>query len=265
MEKQRYVSKELTHFVGSDHAPNDELYKRLVDILNDGLLIHKKPMPDLKSHRFDFKRNAKISENEMYNPAVICFCDIPVQDFGVHISKYGSFGLAFKKSFLVKKGASPLFYISKNSLVSNMDTEDFLMRLSVTRGEIPNRVKEKAIPLNSVPKIALPRLFDDMLSKYNNDYLSSRKLGKLGELDLTWADKLFLFFGMHVFGNLKTFDESLADDEEENYYMEREWRILGNLKFELNDVYRVIIPPSYAKRFRKDVPEYIDQVTFVED
>jgi hypothetical protein len=63
---------------------------------------------------------------------------------------------------------------------------------------------------------------------------------------------------------LKFFDDSTSDETPENYYMEREWRVLGDVRFDLNDVYRVILPSTFAERFRDDLPEYAGQVTFVE-
>ena len=47
--------------------------------------------------------------------------------------------------------------------------------------------------------------------------------------------------------------------------MEREWRVLGDVGFELKDVHRIFLPPSYAERFREDLPGYTGQVTFVGD
>ncbi|WDT79667.1 MAG: hypothetical protein MPW14_21460 [Candidatus Manganitrophus sp.] len=46
--------------------------------------------------------------------------------------------------------------------------------------------------------------------------------------------------------------------------MEREWRILGNLHFTLQDIRRIILPESYAPRLREELPKYIGQITFVE-
>jgi hypothetical protein len=34
--------------------------------------------------------DAKISSNEMYVPMAVCFCDIPVGDFGIHMSYLNS-------------------------------------------------------------------------------------------------------------------------------------------------------------------------------
>lgn len=43
--------------------------------------------------------------------------------------------------------------------------------------------------------------------------------------------------------------------------MEREWRLLGALRVDARDVRRVVLPESYAARFRKEFPEYAAQVT----
>src|ERR1035437_3915934 len=49
-----------------------------------------------------------------YRPA--CFCDIPEEALQRHTSVYGRFGLAFKKDFLVARGANPVFYVAKGSV-----------------------------------------------------------------------------------------------------------------------------------------------------
>jgi hypothetical protein len=73
---------------------------------------------------------------------------------------------------------------------------------------------------------------------------------------------LYKFLAYHVFGFIKVFDDAVAEDNPNNFYMEREWRVLGNVRFELNDVYRIILPKSYAGRFREDLPDYQSQVNF---
>ena len=60
------------------------------------------------------------------------------------------------------------------------------------------------------------------------------------------------------------FDSGKTDADLENYYMEREWRVLGAVRFDLDDVFRVILPKAYAKRFRADLPKYSGQVTFAD-
>jgi hypothetical protein len=51
--------------------------------------------------------------------------------------------------------------------------------------------------------------------------------------------------------------------QSENYYMEREWRMIVNLQFNISDVRRVFLLERYVVNFRKDVPAYCGQLNFV--
>ena len=44
---------------------------------------------------------------------------------------------------------------------------------------------------------------------------------------------------------------SWSDDE--NYYMEREWRTIGKVDFEPAEIAKVVLPESFAERFRRQV------------
>jgi hypothetical protein len=66
----------------------------------------------------ELKTYNKFSSNNLINPDMVCFCDIPIGDLGIHIKKYGQFGLAFKKSFLIERGANPVLYVERNSAVT---------------------------------------------------------------------------------------------------------------------------------------------------
>jgi hypothetical protein len=74
--------------------------------------------------------------------------------------------------------------------------------------------------------------------------------------------RLHTFLSYELFSFFKFFDSDLPDDHETNYYMEREWRVIGRVAFDINDIERVYIPRIYATRFRADVPEYTGQITF---
>ncbi len=114
---QRYISKELTHFVGRTLS-EEEQYQLLVHIITSGRLTHPLHMIDAWPH-LEIKTKRRISMNEMYNPMVVCFCDIPVTDVYIHMKKYSRFGLSLLKHFLVPKLANPVFYVTKNSIVGN--------------------------------------------------------------------------------------------------------------------------------------------------
>ena len=65
-----------------------------------------------------------------------------------------------------------------------------------------------------------------------------------------------------MFGFIKYFDDSASDEHKANVYMEREWRVIGDVKFALADVHRVFMPERYAERLRADLPTYTGQLTF---
>ncbi|WDT79668.1 MAG: hypothetical protein MPW14_21465 [Candidatus Manganitrophus sp.] len=93
--RQRYVSSEMTHFVGRDLAEADQ-YKLLIQIITSGWLTHPPHDPAI-SGRLTVNTDARISENEMYYPQIISFSDIPIGEFDIHIQKFSRFGLSFFK------------------------------------------------------------------------------------------------------------------------------------------------------------------------
>lgn len=82
--------------------------------------------------------------------------------------------------------------------------------------------------------------------------------------DIEHLDYFLDFLDFYVFSFIKFFDDAKSDDDPENYYMEREWRMHGNLNFALENIHRIILPMSFAKRFREDIPDYFGQITFVD-
>jgi hypothetical protein len=72
-----YVSDELAHFVGREADDDRARYELLVDrILRPGQLLHPPHDPSY-SGNITINLDASISNNEMYVPQVVCFCDIP--------------------------------------------------------------------------------------------------------------------------------------------------------------------------------------------
>src|SRR5580704_16030974 len=114
---QRYVSSELSHFVGKG-KPEDEQYDILVNkILKSGWLTYPPHDHTLaRSLAVDFSK--PLSTDEALQYKVVCFCDIPEPDLPIHVDKYSKFGLAFKKDFLIGRGASPVFYVANEAPVS---------------------------------------------------------------------------------------------------------------------------------------------------
>src|SRR5919107_2054971 len=125
MPSQRYVSPELTHFVGkrlSSEDQQDQQYSLLVDdILKAGWLMHppfdRPPREGLSEGTplVGGTPTPGVGDTEAAYWQGICFCDIPVTDLEIHMNKYSQFGLSFLKPFLVSKGANPVLYVASNS------------------------------------------------------------------------------------------------------------------------------------------------------
>lgn len=79
------------------------------------------------------------------------------------------------------------------------------------------------------------------------------------------ASELQRFLDFYIFSFIKSFDATTVDEDPANFYMEREWRILGNVNFASSNVSRIILPQAYADRIRQDLPEYEGKTTYAED
>lgn len=234
MSEQRYVSDELTHFVGRTLGSDDLRYELLVKILTSGWLIapgtedKDGPREDLTRHSYHW--SAKLSDSEgLFRASAACFCDIPVADFGLHVKKYSRFAVAFKKTFLIAKGAAPVFYVPKGVRLHGRSRAEML-------DELKDELRRVHPPV--------PQRAEFTFRPPNRSKME------------TFAEDIVLAF-------IKPFDEMKAEDDPDNYYMEREWRTLTSIKFRLADVRRVVIPEAYATRFRENVPMYMGQVTFL--
>jgi Putative abortive phage resistance protein AbiGi, antitoxin len=246
VRNQRYVSAELHHFVGKDLPDDDARYDTLLKILRSGLL-RPGQLPGVESPQgesdpagvaFTIQPAAEDTE-EMVRAEVVCFCDIPADDLGLHMTKYSHFGISFPKPFLCQQGANPVYYVACDSrAVLSPETDD-----------------------------TLGRLFSAEIRRFlgRNPYFAP------GDRDDAWRDAVALhrFARTYMFAFVKPFWVTLAggepvpDDDPMNVYMEREWRVLGPVRFALSDVSRVTLPQrEYAARFRSDCPAYCGQLTF---
>jgi hypothetical protein len=269
---QRYVSKELSHFVGRGH-PEQTQYQLLLRILRSGWLTYSPDKPNEALGEILIHPDAKISENELYNPGTVCFCDIPVQDLAIHVRKYSPFGLAFSKDFVTKKGGSPIYYLPREARVrtpkrlsperisqlaeKNLNLGSTSINLENEDWEVTTKAEYFNKMLQTYQKV-LP-LFSQLINKTST--CRDPKENLRYHYDLT---DLRLFLDFHVFSYVKFFDHALLDAHPENYYFEREWRIVGSLRFHIDDIIRVVIPKKYAKQFRKNCPDYFGQITFVD-
>ena len=292
MTAQRYVSNELTHFVGRGKT-EDEQYDILVNkILREGWLTF--PPHDRRVTRSPaIDHRETISDGRMISHQVVCFCDIPLADFSIHMSKYSRFGIAFRRDFLIAFGANPVFYVVNNSPVA----VDTLIPLTHLADRITKAMAERKIDRGLYFDVYLKVLLDLLwaLDSFAHDYqgawfkgsgqrdadrtaivnmcniLFSLREDEVDRVVAIASSKAQLgvtlknvteFVMVGILDFLKCFDATKAEDDPDNYYMEREWRVPQNIKFELKDVARIIIPSRFAEVFRKDLPAYVGAVDF---
>jgi hypothetical protein len=65
---------------------------------------------------------------------------------------------------------------------------------------------------------------------------------------------------LRVLAFVKPYDSTLEDSDPKYYYSEREWRKLGNLVFEVDDVIRVVVDEAFLERARDELPILSDRV-----
>lgn len=58
----------------------------------------------------------------------------------------------------------------------------------------------------------------------------------------------------NVYSYLKFYGGEKSDTDTENYYFEREWRIVGSLRFKPQDIVSVVLPEGYQSDFMGRFP-----------
>jgi hypothetical protein len=256
--QQRYVSGELTHFAGRHSQALEDQYQILLQIVRSGQLRRDPnyaPGTSPVSGRTQFGPRAHFSRRRTFDFPGVCFCDIPLADLEIHVHKYSCFGIAFPRDFLVQRGASPVFYIANDS-----------------------RIEPAACEALGVEKQPCRRsdLFDLLVSEFigiqSRLALSARSVppescsGSVKDLKeaATQMAELQTYLTEYVFSYCVPFEAALDDAHHDHYYMEREWRILGDLVFDIADVERLIVPRQFGKRLRGDVPKFNGQLHFLD-
>lgn len=292
MNSQRYVSSELTHFVGKSLENDEARYNLLAKIMKSGWLTHP-PHDPKQPISGDFVTTRMLTADGLAQRCIVCFCDIPEGDYSIHMSKYGMFGISFSKKFLVAKGANPVFYVANDSILApglqiGIYTADH-NRERVEKASREHRW-DRSLLFDASATLLLDLvacygiMIDDSnimnptegTEKFLKEMLTSilaldderisrlRDLFRSNEQALVWLNSIKHFLFVYVLGFIKGFDSTLSDNDPNNFYMEREWRVLGNVQFTLDNIERVILPREYTQRFCQDFPNYIGQVSFTE-
>jgi hypothetical protein len=241
--KQNYISNELTHFAGrgirtaTRKRTRQGQYELLLKILREGQLICRQG----SGGAIVVDPFAGFSSNRMITPDGVCFCDIPLKGLAIHMRKYSPFGLAFPKSFLLQQGANPVFYVAGTATVRlwNICGKRAVFHAEHRATHFDKQFAE----------------FYDCLRELKR-YVHVRRADPMQPDPLVQRLERVEAFLASVFGYFKCFDAGRTEDDEENFYMEREWRLRTNLRFAIADVRRVILPRAFTKQFKSDFPDF---------
>lgn len=231
----QYVSDCLYHFVGNRSPKDDDRnFDVLCKVLESRCVSHAPPDVSGRLRRITVNWDQILSTEELVVPEVTCYADIPFEALGVHVGKYGRFGLAFGRTYLAYYGARPVSYIPivPGALIYN-NGEPLLHDIEVVyrgfekhlvksregersrrRGEVPDSPEGAAADMNSI------------------------------------VEREFLAF-------LKPFRCDLSAGDPSNFYMEREWRMLGSLKFQQRDVLEVVVSAGFEEELCRRFPDYL--------
>lgn len=247
-----YTSSELTHFVGRACSKDDERYDLLIKILRGGQLRAGgiSGISTDSAARLAVTGNMKISDETAIQGQIVCFCDIPIGSLDLHMSKYSQFGVAFSKPFLVAKGANPVFYVARDAVLPGISTVPTGTACIVE----PKHNVTLADRLDSIHAEAMELSTQNLSLVFGSDNPTVKD-------HLVRVELLRQLLYQAVLAFIKPFDSTEPEESKNNFYMEREWRVFGDVFFQLEDVCRVILPPSYVDRFKNDFPDFRAELT----
>lgn len=232
----RYESEELFHFVGhSSPTGDEENYRKLGLILRDNCVSHSPHDGSWGSVSYCTQWDNQLATEKLIVPTVTCYADIPFNSLSIHTNKYGKFGLALPSWLLIKYGARPVMYFPMRS-----DDRQSIYGLTLL------------CDIEAVVKGFNEQVVEKQSSASDN----SRHLGRKpnSSADAIAAVQSILLKDFLAF--IKPFNSELPHTHPQNYYMEREWRKYGNMKFETKQVSRLVVAKGYKQRVLEDFPAY---------
>jgi hypothetical protein len=137
---------------------------------------------------------------------MVCFCDIPLSQISAHAKAYNSNGIGLKKDWGIKRGMNPVFYLQKESYPSKMILEASMDAISKQK-----EIGEGKSEVQTGNREFLGKFFE------LTAYYKSRE-GK------TWIKE------NNGFLPSKSTKTSPQKDKITNFYDEREWRYVPQLK-----------------------------------
>jgi hypothetical protein len=271
-----YISDELTHFVGRSLPDDNDRLDPLCRIIRSGELFDPshinrrdrifaaglvdKETGAMDSVEYSSSPNVRhdltssLSANQLVQFEIVCFCDIPMAHLAIHRAKYGSFGLAFTKLFLLKQGAAPVMYVPRSGLFAMTLREhhvpDETLNYEEAKAGRRDLLFDELFEMHNC--LGLPRykqLETQLFSSTDHDHID--KVVKELRTMLLYQTAV----EANIFGHLKFYDPTLPEDHPDNYYMEREWRVSGHVRFNVGDIAHVLVPGAFLKQMASEFPE----------
>ena len=240
----KYASDELFHFVGHS-SPNDDNknYGKLREVLKSNCISHSPHDGSWGKVSHTTTWDNRLETEQLIVPSVTCYADIPFEALSIHTNKYGKFGVALPRALLIKYGARPVTYIP-------MRSDDW----QSTNGLTLLRDIEAAVK----------GFFEQFVEQQREEEARSRTLGKKPSTPEEAISAIHSMLLKDFLAFIKPFNSELPHDHPNNYYMEREWRKYGNMRFEASQVSRILVARGYKSQTISDFPAYEDRVFEIE-
>lgn len=168
---------------------------------------------------------------------ITCYADIPLECIGVHANKYGLFGFGVSARHLVRLGARPVSYVpvedngwmgppyQGTGLLDNMTTEIVKLHGVVDAWEEENNPAD-ASGIATVQNMHPWSGLNNMLTR-------------------------------DVAAYIKPYNSTLPFEHPDCYYMEREWRLLGNVEIQPEKVTAIVVARGYRQRLLNEVSDAV--------
>ena len=265
-----YISKYLCHFVGRSCTNDNERFELLVTIIKEHQLkanLKTPTQPELHtSNHYTGNRLGEIFER----CDCVCFCDIPDEMLQIHTSKYSQFGIGFKKTFLSENGTRPVMYVPLSTQIKEVIDSNIPKNSPIEYYLYLNKIAINLIPLLMMANGYNP--FHKQIVHHATNDNDIKPLLNLLDTEmysdfLQGSEYKLLFNTMSALltqcAYVKIFDESLKEDDLNNYYMEREWRSLKSVNFTMADIQKIYLPSKiYKDKFMKIFPNYAGEFWF---
>lgn len=252
--RQPITSEHFYHMIGGSILKNDAIpadqkneacYQQLKAIIDFGYIAGRDSEGGFQPSEGDVEivinpkghlRNGDF-KGFLVKGTITCFADIPWESLGWHTDKYGMFGFGVSAAHLARVGARPVTYIPYD--YSDIETN------GRGHGILDNITAEF---------IKLYKLVD----AYENRYNSKGEDGsRTIDIKHRWSE-LMNILERDVAAYIKPYDRNLAINDLDYYYLEREWRLLGNVKIIPSQVPMIVVAKGYKERLEDEVPSVRD-------